>query len=65
VKYSWEVIALPMEALPREGSGDFGTSPFYGQHSVLLTWGAERDAQEGFAKDSQRNGLRQLRESSF
>ena len=37
--------------LPSERNGDFGTSPFYGQHSErLLTWGAEREAQGGLPK---------------
>jgi hypothetical protein len=57
--YSLDAIALPMAlALPREGNRNFGTSPFYGQHSdrpppsCNVTWEAERDAQEGVAKNS-------------
>jgi hypothetical protein len=38
-------------ALPRKGSGDFGTSPIYGQLVPLLTWEVERDVQEGDGKD--------------
>jgi hypothetical protein len=38
-------------ALPRERSGDFGTSPFYGQRSETARGEPSGDAQEGLVKD--------------
>lgn len=47
---------------PAKDNGDFGTSPIYGHHSDTVgTWEAERDAQEGLAKDSLHgHGVRRL-----
>ena len=62
--YFQKLLCLPTASvLPIGGSGDFGTSPFFGQHSdrpllsQIITWGAGRGCTIGVQKIAFRSTL--------